>query len=108
MLKKILSLTLCLCICFGVVFSVTSCGSDEDSSSSNTTTSTAKVPTTLSFLGITSEETDQENVKMVEEALNEIFAARFKTKIDLTLVTEEEYMDALEDAILLDTGDLFF
>ena len=99
MLKKILSLTLCLCICFGVVFSVTSCGSDEDSSSSNTTTSTAKVPTTLSFLGITSEETDQENVEMVEEALNEIFAARFKTKIDLTLVTEEEYMDLVEQRI---------
>ena len=97
MLKKILSLILCLCMCFGIVISATSCGSGESSSTS--TGSTAKVPTTLSFLGITSEETDPENVKMVEEALNEIFKARFKTKIDLTLVTEEKYMDLVEERI---------
>jgi hypothetical protein len=38
---------------------------------------------------------------MVEEALNEIFAARFKTKIDLTLVTEDEYMDLVEERIAI-------
>lgn len=97
MLKKILSLILCLCMCFGIVVATTSCGSDESSSTSTGTT--AKVPTTLSFLGITSEETDPENVEMVEEALNEIFKARFKTKIDLTLVTEEEYMDLVKERI---------
>jgi len=97
MLKKILSLILCLCICFGVVFSATSCGSSEGNK--NTSNSTAKVPTRLSFLGITSEETDPANVKMVEEALNEIFAARFKTKIDLTLVTEDQYMDLVKERI---------
>ena len=97
MLKKILSLTLCLCICLGVVFSATSCGSSDEGKTNTSTTS--KVPTTLSFLGITSEETDQDNVKMVEEALNEIFAARFKTKIDLTLVTEEKYMGLIEERI---------
>lgn len=99
MLKKILSLILCLCMCFGIVISATSCGSSDSSSSNTNTGSTAKVPTTLSFLGITSEETDPENVKMVEEALNEIFKARFKTKIDLTLVTEEKYMDLVEERI---------
>ena len=99
MLKKILSLTLCLCICFGVVFSATSCGSSKDSKPNSS--STARVPTTLSFLGITSEVTDQKNVEMVEEALNEIFAARFKTKIDLTLVTEDEYMALVEERIQL-------
>jgi uncharacterized protein (DUF1697 family) len=52
-------------------------------------------------LGITSEETDPANVEMVEEALNEIFAARFKTKIDLTLVTEDEYMDLVEERIAI-------
>ncbi len=99
MLKKILSLILCLCMCFGIVISATSCGSSESSSSNTSSGSTAKVPTTLSFLGITSEETDPENVKMVEEALNEIFKARYKTKIDLTLVTEEKYMDLVEERI---------
>jgi len=99
MLKKILSLTLCLCICFGVVFSATACGSDEGNK--NTSTSTSKVPTTISFLGITSEETDIENIEMVEEALNEIFTARFKTKIDLTLVTAEKYMDLVNERIEL-------
>ena len=84
-------------MCFGIVVATTSCGSDESSSTSTGTT--AKVPTTLSFLGITSEETDPENVEMVEEALNEIFKARFKTKIDLTLVTEEEYMDLVKERI---------
>ena len=97
MLKKILSLILCLCICFGVVFSATACG-DKDSSTS-TSTSKSKVPATLTFLGITSEETDQDDVKMVEEALNEIFKARFKTKIELTLVTEEQYDDLINERI---------
>ena len=50
-------------------------------------------------MGITSEKTDPKNVDMVEEALNEIFAARFKTKIDLTLVTEDKYMDLVEERI---------
>ena len=98
MLKKILSLTLCLCICLGVVFSATSCGSSGDNS---TTSTTDTVPTTLSFLGITSEVTDQKNVEMVEKALNEIFAARFKTKLDLTLVTEDEYLDLVKERIEL-------
>ena len=66
MLKKILSLILCLCMCFGIVVATTSCGSDESSSTSTGTT--AKVPTTLSFLGITSEETDPENVEIVEQS----------------------------------------
>ena len=98
MLKKILSLILCLCMCFGIVVSTTSCGSSDESGSTGTG-ATAKVPTTLSFLGITSEETDPANVEMVEEALNEIFKARFKTKIDLTLVTEDEYMALVEERI---------
>ena len=98
MLKKILSLTLCLCICLGVVFSATSCGSSGDNS---TTSTTDTVPTTLSFLGITSEVTDQKNVEMVEKALNEIFAARFKTKLDLTLVTEDEYLDLVKERVYI-------
>jgi hypothetical protein len=36
---------------------------------------------------------------MVEEALNEIFKARYKTKIDLTLVTKDEYMDLVKERI---------
>lgn len=94
MLKKILSLTLCLCMCLGVVVATTSCSSGD-----STTTSKSTVPTTLSFLGITSELTSQENVQMVEDALNDIFSARFKTKIDLTLVTEDEYMDLIQERI---------
>ncbi len=96
MLKKILSLTLCLCICLGVVFSATSCSSGDSETS---TSSTDAVPTTLSFLGVTSEVTDQDNVQMVEDALNDIFSARFKTKIDLTLVTEDKYMALIEERI---------
>ena len=96
MLKKILSLTLCLCVCLGVVFSATSCGSGGETS---TTQSTGTIPTTLSFLGITSEVTDPDNVQMVEDELNAIFKARFKTKIELTLVTEDEYMDLVKERI---------
>ncbi len=96
MLKKILSLTLCLCICLGIVFSATSCGSNKETTSSS---SKDAIPTTLSFLGVTSEITDPNNVQMVEDALNDIFSARFKTKIDLTLVTEDKYMDLIEERI---------
>ena len=94
MLKKILSLILCLCMCLGVVAATTSCSSGD-----STTTSKSTVPTTLSLLGITSELTNQENVQMVEDALNDIFTARFKTKVDLTLVTEDEYMDLIQERI---------
>ncbi len=83
-------------MCLGIVFSATSCGSKEDKGE---TSSTDAVPTTLSFLGVTSEVTDQENVQMVEDALNDIFSARFKTKIDLTLVTEDKYMALIEERI---------
>ena len=97
MLKKILSLTLCLCICLGVVISATSCGSESEKTSNSSSTDAA--PTTLSFLGVTSEVTSQDAIEKVETALNDIFSARYKTKIDLTLVTENEYMKLIEERV---------
>lgn len=95
MFKKILSLTMCICMCLAVALSATSCGS------TTTTSSTETVPATLTFLGITGETTTQENIEMVEKQLNDIFAARYKTKIDLKLVTKDEYVDFVKEQLEL-------
>lgn len=95
MFKKILSLTMCICMCLAVALSATSCGS------TTTTGSTETVPATLTFLGITGETTTQENIEMVEKSLNDIFAARYKTKIDLKLVTIDEYVDLVNEQLEL-------
>ncbi len=95
MFKKTLSLILCLGMCLSVMLTATSCGD------STTTTSTAKVPTTISILGITGETTTAENIELVEEELNDIFTARYKTKVDLQFVTADEYADFVKEKLEL-------
>lgn len=96
MFKKILSLILCLCMCLSVVLTATSCGD-----SSTTNSNTDDVPTTLTVLGITGETTTPENIELVEKELNNIFSARYKIKVDLQLVTADEYVDFVKEKIEL-------
>lgn len=95
MLKKVLSLILCLCICVSVVFAATSCGESSESDTKGT------VPTTVTILGITSDSTTPESVKAVEDAINIITKARYKTQVKLNFVTEDEYFDLVNERIEL-------
>ena len=82
-------------MCLGIVLTATSCGDEEES------TSTGNVPTTLTLLGITGETTDAEMIEKVEDALNGIFTSRYKIKIDLRLVTADEYVDYVKEQLEL-------
>ncbi len=93
MFKKILSLALCLGMCLSIALTATSCGEEEE------TASKGDVPATFTLLGITGETTTPEYVDMVEKAINGILAPRYKSKIELMLVTEEEYLDLVEEQL---------
>ena len=80
---------MCLCI----VFAATSC----DENNANETKDT--VPTTVTLLGITEKSTTSEAIKAVEDAINKITKARYKTKVELKLVTEDEYFDLINKSI---------
>lgn len=92
MMKRILSLILCLGMLAGVLL-MAGCG---EATTSNTTTT---LPATINMLGITEESTTPEAVKAVEDALNKITKNRYKTKVNLTLVTADEYIALIEERV---------
>ncbi len=91
MMKRIISLVLCLGMLAGTLL-MAGCGEE-----STTTSTDESLPMTLSFLGITEDTTTPEAIEATEEALNRIFKTQFKTKVELTFVTADEYI-ALVDA----------
>ncbi len=93
MMKRIISLVLCLGMIAGALL-MAGCEADTGTPSSDDT-----LPMTLSFLGITEESTTPEAIEATEEALNRIFKTEFKTKIDLTLVTADEYIALVEERV---------
>lgn len=80
---------MCLCI----VFAATSCDETNENDTKDT------VPTTVTLLGITEKSTTSEAIKAVEDAINKITKARYKTKVELKLVTEDEYLDLINKSI---------
>ena len=93
MFKRIISFGLCL-IMVAMLFA--GCGNKE---ATNTTTDTGDLPTTINLIGITEQTTTQEAIDFVEEALNKLTKTRYKTKIELTLVTAEEYMKEIDNRV---------
>ena len=92
MMKRILSLILCLGMLAGVLL-MAGCGDSETSGSTGT------LPATINMLGITEESTTPEAVQAVEDALNKITKNRYKTKVNLTLVTADEYIALIEERV---------
>lgn len=92
MLKKIMSLVLCAVMLIGTAL-FTACGDYVEPEENGT------IPTTLSIVGITEESTKEEDIRAVEAAINKITKARYKIAIDLTLVTEDEYYDLVEERV---------
>ena len=93
MFKRIISLALCL-VMLAVLF--TGCGKTEDTT---TTTNTDDLPSTINLIGITESSTTFESIEMVEAALNKLTKTRYKTKVELTLVTADEYIAEVEKRI---------
>lgn len=95
MSKKILCLVMAAAMLIGV-FAMTGCSLFE---SNGETTTDSRLPTTLSIVGITEESTTPEAVQAVEDAINKITVAKYETKIDLTLVTRDEYYKLISDRV---------
>ena len=92
MVKKLLCLILAAVMLFGVL-AMTGCSLFGEKKQDD---SDDRLPTTLNFLGITEGSTTPEATAAVEEELNKILVARYKTKIKLTLVTEDELRSEFE------------
>ncbi len=93
MFKRIISLGLCLAILAGTLLFA---GCNQDDTTSTGTTNADDLPATINLVGITEQSTTQEAIEFVEQALNKLTKTRFKTKIELTLVTADEYIDLIE------------
>lgn len=98
MMKRIISVVLCLGILAGALL-FAGCGETE------TTETTTTLPATINLLGITEESTTPEAVKAVEDALNKISKNRYKTKINLTLVTADEYIALVDERMAAAEAD---
>ena len=94
MFKRIISLGLCL-VMLALMFA--GCGKNADTTT--TTTNTDDLPSTINLIGITDKATTQEAIDKVEEALNKLTKTRYKTKIELTLVTADEYIAEIEKRV---------
>ena len=92
MMKRIISLVLCLGMLAGALLMA---GCNE----AVTPTSDEALPMTLNFVGITEDTTTPEAIEATEEALNRIFKTEFKTRIELTLVTADEYIALVESRV---------
>ena len=91
MMKRLISLGLCLGMLAGTLLMAAGC---ETTTASSTT---EDLPWTMNMVGITDKATDPTYVEYVEEALNKISKNNYKTKIELTLVTADEYIDLIEE-----------
>ena len=90
-MKRLISLGLCLGMLAGTLLMAAGC---ETTTASSTT---EDLPWTMNMVGITDKATDPTYVEYVEEALNKISKNNYKTKIELTLVTADEYIDLIEE-----------
>lgn len=114
--KRLISLLLCLVMALGVF---TACGSsDDDDDSTDTAMTLVMLVVTEEKVNYTEEEyaklTESEKIivdkrveqyNAVEEEINQITKAKFKTQLDIVYCTEDEYYDILENR-LEKTGEL--
>ena len=95
MFKRIISLGLCLAMLAGTLL-FAGCSNETTSTG---VTNKDDLPATINLVGITEKTTTDEAIDVVEQALNKISKTRYKTKIELTLVTADEYIDLVESRV---------
>ena len=89
MMKRLVSLVLCLAMLAGTLLMV-GCGEAAAPSSDET------LPATINMLLIADSVTP-EAAQNVEDAINKLTKARFKTKVEMTFVTADEYIELVEE-----------
>ena len=89
MMKRLVSLVLCLAMLAGTLLMV-GCGEAAVVSSDDI------LPATINMLLIADSVTP-EAAQNVEDAINKLTKARFKTKVEMTFVTAEEYIELVEE-----------
>ncbi len=96
MMKKLICLVLCLLM---VVPMLASCADDGDAME-NVTNEASRYTTTLNMWVMTSDEgVDPTQAAAVNEAINKITKAKFKTKLNIKYVKESEYYEKIEEAL---------
>ena len=96
MKRKLTCLALCVVLLISSLL-IAGCSDDDETESGNPPDDEINRGTmTLNWYLITEEGTTPEAAKAVEEAVNKITKAKFKTKFNMFLYTEDEYYDALE------------
>lgn len=93
MLKRILSAIVAV-LMLVMAFVLTGCSTGSKDEEAD-----MRLPMTLNFIGITEKSTTPESVKQVEDAINAILSNTYETKINLTLVTRDEYIDLVKSRI---------
>ena len=96
MMKKLICLVLALLM---VVPMLASCADDGDAME-NVTNEASRYTTTLNMWVMTSDDgVDEKQAAAVNEAINKITKAKFKTKINIKYVKESEYYEKVEKAL---------
>ncbi len=91
MMKRLLSLVLCLAMLAGTLLMV-GCGETTTTSSDET------LPATINMLLIADSVTP-EAAQNVEDAINKLTKSRFKTKVEMTFVTADKYLELVEQRV---------
>jgi len=99
MKKRLCCLLLCLVMVLGVVLTGCSKKSDEEAKDEITETA-SQAAMTLSMWVVCEEEVSADNAAAVSAALNAITNSKFKTKLVVNFLTEDEYREKLDDAIV--------
>lgn len=93
-IKRLLSFALASLMIVGAAFT-TGCQKKEEEVDEDTS---SKKTVTLNMFIITEEGTTEEAAKDVQLAINEITLSKYKTKIKINYLTEDEYWDAVDKA----------
>ncbi len=98
MKKRWLCLFLCLVMLLSAV--LTSCSNKEDDAKDDISEDASASAMTLSMWIVSEEEISTEAANAVTKALNEITESKFKTRLAVHYLTEDEYRAKLEQAIV--------
>ena len=96
MKKRLLCLALCVLMIAGACIFTGCSSSAEDDTADNIAKENSRSTKTLNMYLMTEDKTDPEAAAAVEEAINKITKSKFKTKINITFLTESEYYSKLE------------
>lgn len=98
MKKRLFCLLLCLLMIMPMVF-MAGCSQTTEETPETTASASGVKAMTLTLYSITDENTTEEAIQQVQDAINKITEVDFNTHIILRLFTEADYMNALDEKI---------